>query len=171
MKLSLQKVPATFVSAAFVALATPSLFAADAHFDVSRIIDKAAAESVLGETVKKPTPRNMEGQDGYYSKCTYYTGTPGKSLVLRVYQAAAGFNPYKELEQVIESSGSMRAVSGLGDKARMSTGAEGGLPAHVVMLYVIKGNALVTIGLGGLEDEAAAQEKVKEVAQKIIAEL
>jgi hypothetical protein len=171
MKLSIEKVPAAILIAAFAALTTPSLLAADAHIDVSRIIDKATAESILGETVKTPAPRNMEGQDGYYSKCTYYTGTPGKSLVLRVYQAAAGFNPYKELEQVIESSGSMRAISGLGDKARMSTGAEGGLPAHAIMLYVIKGNALVTIGLGGLEDEAAAQEKVKDIAQKIIAEL
>jgi hypothetical protein len=167
MKLSIQKVPATFFVAA---LTTSSLFAADAHIDVSRIIDKAAAESVLGETVKTPAPRNMEGQDGYYSKCTYYTGTPGKSLVLRVYQAAAGFNPYKELEQVIETSGSMRAVAGLGDKARMSSGVEGGLPPRVVMLYVIKGNALITIGLGGLDDEVA-QEKIKDVAQKIIAEL
>lgn len=170
MKLSIQKVPATFLVAASAALTTSSLFAADAHIDVSRIIDKAAAESVLGETVKTPAPRNMEGQDGYYSKCTYYTGTPGKSLVLRVYQAAAGFNPYKELEQVIETSGSMRAVAGLGDKARMSSGVEGGLPPRVVMLYVIKGNALVTIGLGGLDDEVA-QEKIKGVAQKIIAEL
>jgi hypothetical protein len=170
MKLSIQKVPATFLVAASAALTTSSLFAADAHIDVSRIIDKAAAESVLGETVKTPAPRNMEGEDGYYSKCTYYTGTPGKSLVLRVYQAAAGFNPYKELEQVIESSGSMRAVAGLGDKARMASGVEGGLPPRVVMLYVIKGNALVTIGLGGLDDEVA-QEKIKAVAQKIIAEL
>lgn len=170
MKLSIQKVRATFLVAASVALTTSSLFAVDAHIDVSRIIDKAVAESVLGETVKAPAPRNMEGQDGYYSKCTYYTGTPGKSLVLRVYQAAAGFNPYKELEQVIESSGSMRAIAGLGDKARMASGAEGGLPPRVVMLYVIKGNALVTIGLGGLDDEVA-QEKIKGIAQKIIAEL
>ncbi|MDQ2824021.1 MAG: hypothetical protein M3R29_01040 [Verrucomicrobiota bacterium] len=171
MKLSIQKVPATFLLAAFATLTIPLLVAADAHIDVSRIIDKTAAESVLGETVKTPTPRNVEGKDGYYSKCTYYTGTPGKSLVLRVYQAASGFNPYKELEQLIETSGSMRAISGLGDKARMSSGVESGLPAHVIMLYVIKGNALVTIGLGGLEDEAATQEKVKDVAQKILAEL
>jgi hypothetical protein len=171
MKLSIQKVLATFFMVASAALTTPALFAADAQIDVSQIIDKSAAESILGETVRTPTPRNMEGKDGYYSKCTYYTGTPGKSLVLRVYQAASGFNPYKELEQVIETSGSMRSISGLGDKARMSSGAEGGLPAHVIMLYVIKGNALITVGLGGLEDEAAAQEKVKDVAQKIIAEL
>src|ERR1700676_3600518 len=125
MKLSIQKVPATILIAASAALTNSSLLATDAHFDVSHIIDKAAAEAILGETVKTPAPRNMEGQDGYYSKCTYYTGTPGKSLVLRVYQSAAGFNPYKELEQLVESSGSMRAISGLGDKARMSSGAEG----------------------------------------------
>lgn len=166
MKLSIQ-----FLGIVFSGVIAGSLGAADRHIDVSRIFDKAAAESVLGDTVKAPTPRNIEGKDGYYSKCNYYTATPGKSLILRVYQAGSGFNPYKELEQLIESSGAMRAIPGLGDKARMSSGPESGLPPGVIMLYVVKGNALLTVGLGGLDDEAVAQEKVKEVAQKILAEL
>jgi hypothetical protein len=166
MKWSIQ-----FLVVAFFGAIPASLEAADRHIDVSRIFDKAAAESVLGAAVTAPAARNIEGKEGYYSKCNYYTATPGKSLIIRVYQAGAGFNPYKEMEQVIESSGSMRAIAGLGDKARMSTGAEGGLPLRAVMLYVVKGNALLTVGLGGLDDEAAAQEKIKEVAQKILAEL
>jgi hypothetical protein len=148
-----------------------SFSAPDEHVDVSKIIDKVAAETILGETVKPPSPRNMQGGDGYYSKCTYYTNTFGKSLTMRVYQAGQGYNPYKELDQVVESSGAMRSISGLGDKARMSVGEESALPAHVVMLYVVKGNSLVTVGLGGIADDDAAQEKAKDVAKKILAEL
>src|SRR5207302_3034175 len=107
--------------------------AADARIDVSKIIDKAAAESILEEPVKAPSPRNVEGADGYYSKCNYYSNDAKKRLILRVYQAAAGFDPQKELESVAENTGAMRAVSGLGDKARLSSGVQGGLPAQVVI--------------------------------------
>jgi hypothetical protein len=145
--------------------------AADSKIDVSKIIDKQAAESILEEPVKAPSPRNVEGSDGYYSKCNYYSTDAKKRLILRVYQAAAGFDPQKELESVAENTGAMRAISGLGDKARISSGAEGGLPSQVVILYVVKGNALVTVGLSGFEDDNVAAEKVKRAAQKIVAQL
>ncbi len=153
-----------------VAAPAHALFA-QSKIDVASVIDRTVAESILEEAVKIPTPRNAEGTDGYYSKCNYYTVTPGKTLIMRVYQAGEGFSPYKELEQVIENSGAMRALPGLGDKARLCAGAESGLPAHVVMLYVIKRNALVTVGLSGVMDDVAAQEKVRNVAQKIIENL
>ena len=152
------------------ALASP-LLAADTRIDVSQIIDKATAESILGEAVKPPTPRNVEGKDGYYSKCNYYSASSGKRIIVRVYQAAAGFDPQKELDLVVENTGAMRAVSGLGERARISSGTAAGLPSNVVMLYVIKGNALITIGIGGADDEAVAGEKAKSVAQKIVAHL
>ena len=41
----------------------------------------------------------------------------------------------------------------------MSSGAASGLPSHVVMLYVVKGNALITVGLAGLDDDAVAGQK------------
>jgi hypothetical protein len=148
-----------------------ALLAADARIDVSQIIDKAAAESILEEQVNAPAPRNVDGTDGYYSKCNYYSTNAKRRLIIRVYQAAAGFDPQKELEAVAENTGAMRAISGLGDKARMSSGVEGGLPSKVVMIYVVKGNALVTVGISGIEDENAAAEKVKTAAQKIVAQL
>ena len=162
-----------FVSALAIIMAAPAqtLLAQASKIDVSRVIDKPVAELILEEAVKVPAPRNAEGSDGYYSKCNYYTASPGKTLVMRVYQAGPGFSPYKELEQVIENSGAMRALSGLGDKARICAGAESGLPPHVVMLYVIKGNALITVGLSGVTDDNVAQEKVRSVAQKIIENL
>jgi hypothetical protein len=146
------------------------LFAADSGIDVSRIIDKDTATSILEGPVKIPSPRNVQGKDGYYSKCNYYSLAGRKTLIVRVYEAAAGFDPHKALDQVAENSGSMRSVSGLGDKARMSSGAQGGLPSQVVMLYVVKGNALITVGLGGFDDDVAG-EKAKSVAQKILAQL
>jgi len=153
------------------AAATTAALAADGRPDVSHIIDKAAAESILEEPVSSPAPRNVEGSDGYYSKCNYYSTSGKKRLVLRIYQAKAGFDPQKELEAVAENTGAMRAVSGLGDKARMSSGVEGGLPSQVVMIYVVKGNVLITVGISGVEDANAAAEKIKDVAQKIVAKL
>jgi len=153
------------------AAATTAALAADGRPDVSHIIDKAAAESILEEPVNSPAPRNVEGSDGYYSKCNYYSTSGKKRLVLRIYQAKAGFDPQKELEAVAENTGAMRAVSGLGDKARMSSGVEGGLPSQVVMIYVVKGNVLITVGISGVEDANAAAEKIKDVAQKIVAKL
>jgi len=154
-----------------LAAAGTAAIAAEGHIDVSQIIDKAAAEGILEEPVKAPAPRNVEGTDGYYSKCNYYSTNARKRLILRVYQAAAGYDPQKELEAVAENTGAMRAISGLGDKARISSGVQGGLPSHVVMLYVVKGNALVTIGISGFEDETVAAEKIKGAAQKIVAQL
>jgi hypothetical protein len=156
----------------FVAgLATAVLAATEGQIDVSHIIDKAAAESILEESVKAPAPRNVQGTDGYYSKCNYYSTDAKRRLIIRVYQAAAGFDPQKELEAVAENTGAMRAISGLGDKARISSGVQGGLPSQVVMLYVVKGNALITIGISGFEDDNVATEKLRATAQKIVAQL
>jgi hypothetical protein len=149
---------------------TNSLFAAEAKPVVSQIIDKDTAEAILEGPVKVPSPRNVDGKDGYYSKCNYYSVAGGRALIIRLYQGTAGFDPHKELDEVADNSGSMRSISGLGDKARMSRGTESGLPSHVVMLYVIKGNWLITVGLSGFDGDAAG-EKVKSVAQKLLAQL
>ena len=155
-----------------VALATTEIaLAADTRIDVSKIVDKAAAESILEEPVNAPAPRNVDGSDGYYSKCNYYSTSGRKRLVLRVYQAAEGFDPQKELEAVAETAGAMRAISGIGDKARITSGVQAGLPSRVVMLYVVKGRSLVTIGISGVDDENLAAEKIKSAAQKIVGQL
>lgn len=150
---------------------TSAIFAAENRLDLSTIITKAEAESILGAKVKDATPRNMQGGDGYYSKCNYYSITPGKTLLVRVYQAAPGFDAQKELDMVTKDTASVKPVPGLGDKAMVTSGAASGLPARVTMLYVSKGNTLITIGMSGLEDEAAPLEKAKGVAQKILAQL
>ncbi len=143
---------------------------ADDRPDVSRIIDQATAESVLGEKVKVPAPRNLDGDDGYYSKCNYYSATSNKALVLRLYQAAPGFNARQELEAVRVSTGTPKPVAGLGDKAQIYSGPASGLSANVVMLYVVKGNSLVTVGLSGFDEETGL-EQAKKLAQKIVTQI
>ena len=163
-----------FVGASLALISMRFVVAADMRIDVSRVIDKAEAESILGVRVKNPTPRNVDGKDGYYSKCNYYSAIPGKSLVLRLHQAAAGgaIDPQKELELVAASSGSMKTVEGLGDKAQMFTGGgDSGVASRVFMLYVVKGNAFIMIGLGGIADESMALEKAKNIAQKLLEHL
>jgi hypothetical protein len=155
----------------FLAGGATAAIAAENRVDVSKIIDKATAETILEESVKAPAPRNVEGTDGYYSKCNYYSTNARKRLVIRVYQAAPGYDAHKELEAVAENAGAMRAISGLGEKARISSGVQGGLPQQVVMLYVVKGTALITVGIGGFDDENISADKLKTVAQKIVAQL
>jgi hypothetical protein len=145
-----------------VSLLTISLLAAEKSIDVSAIVPKTEAEKILGEPVRNPTP-----------KCNYYGTKSGRSLLLRVRQASEGsVDPLTEFDQIASSGGKMKVIDDLGDKAGMFNGApENGLPPNVIMLYVVKGKSLITIGIGGIADEAAALEKAKQVAQKILAQL
>jgi hypothetical protein len=173
MKLSIKRIAIGLALAMSVGI-TNSTLAADARIDVSQIITKADAESILGENVKDPTPRNAEGEDGYYSKCNYYGVSRRKSLVIRVYQPGGGaMGPQKELELVAASAtGPLKPVDGLGDKAEIFNGAgNSGAASDVLMLYVAKDNAFITIGLGGINDESAALAKAKEIASKILTKL
>ena len=148
------------------------LSAPEKRIDLAAIVSKKDAESTLGETVKDPQPRNEEGADGYYSRCNYYSQNPGRSLVLRVRQASAGqLAPAKQLEELTAGNGKIKAVPGLGDKAALaSEGVEKGR-SRVLMLYIAKGNAFVTVGIGGINDEKVALEKARTLARKILAKL
>ena len=146
--------------------------APEKRIDLAAIVSKKDAESTLGEAVKDSQSQNEEGADGYYSRCKYYSENPGRSLVLRVRQASADqLAPAKQLEELMAGSGRIKPMSGLGDKAAItSEGGERGL-SHVLMLYVAKGNTFVTIGIGGINDEKAALEKARALARKILAKL
>jgi hypothetical protein len=68
-------------------------------------------------------------------------------------------------------SAKIKPLSGFGEKAALaSEGAQNSL-SHLLMLYVVKGNAFVTVGIGGINDEKAALEKAKAIARKILAKL
>ena len=142
--------------------------------DVAAVITKADAEAALGEPVKEPQPRNGDGTDGYYSRCNYYSEKPGKSLVLRVHQSSAGkLDAKKQFEMLSGGHGKIEGISGLGDRAGYikGNGQVTGPDEKVMMVYVAKGNALITIGIAGLDDEMMALNKAKEIAKKILTQL
>src|SRR4030095_5294761 len=147
-----------FSSALIVSLLTISSRAAEKTVDVSAIVPKAEAEKILGEPARNPTPLNVNGKDGYYSKCNYYSTKSVRSLLLRVRQASEGsIDPLTEFGKLTGKGVKRKAVEGLGEKAAILSGVpENGLPPNVIMLYMVKGKFFVTIGIGGMADEIAA---------------
>ena len=152
---------------------TSSMPAVDSRIDVSQIIGKTEAAEVLGEPVKDPTPRSGEGADGYYSKCNYYTVRRAKSLVIRFQLPGPNAVPPRtELDLLEAANGTMEKVSGIGDAAQiLVSSGDSGIASRILMLYVAKGNAFLTIGLGGFVDDAVTLEKAKAVAQKLLERL
>ena len=156
-----------------LAALTNLISAAEPRPDVARIITKSDAADILGEAVKDPSPRSGEGADGYYSKCNYYSMRRGRSLVIRLQLPGPNaIAPEKELQLVAAANGTMENVSGVGDAAQMFTaGGESGYASRVLMLYVVKGNAFLTIGVSGFANDAIALEKAKLVAHKLLQRL
>jgi hypothetical protein len=162
--------------AAGIALAVAALSfssqAAENRIDLAAVITKADAQSALGEPVKDAQARNDDGADGYYSRCNYYSENPGRSLTLRIRQAGPDqLDPKKQLEELSAGNNKFKAIAGLGDKATVVKGGADKGPAHVLMLYVAKGNAFITIGISGLDDEKIVTEKAKTLARKILGKL
>lgn len=149
---------------------TSATLAADSRPDVAQIVSKNDAAAILGQQVKEPAARSGDGADGYYSKCNYYTLRRGKSLVLRLQLPGPNaVPPQTELDLVGAANGAMEKVTGIGDSAQMRVSrGDSGFASRVLMLYVVKGNAFLTIGLSGFADDAIALEKAKTIAQKII---
>jgi hypothetical protein len=162
-----------FAAVLIAAGLTSSAVAANPRIDVSQIIGKTEATAVLGEPVKDPNPRSGDGADGYYSKCNYYTVRRGKSLVIRFQlPGPKAIDPQKELELLVAANGAMEKVTGVGDAAQMLISrGDGGFASRVLMLYVAKGPAFLTIGLSGFADDAIALEKAKTVAEKLLEHL
>jgi hypothetical protein len=164
--------PAAAAIATMVCALAHLCLAAEKRIDLAAVITKADAQTALGEAVKDPQARSDEGADGYYSRCNYYSENPGKSLVLRVRQASTGqLQPKKQLEEMSTGNQKFKPVSGLGEKAAVvREGPEKG-PSHVLMIYVAKQNAFVTVGISGVDDEKIATEKAKTLARKILGKL
>ena len=146
--------------------------AAENSIDLAAVITKADAQSALGETVRDAQVRHDDGADGHYSRCNYYSENPGRSLTLRLRQTSPGqLEPKKQLEEMAAGNDKFKTVHGLGDKSAVATEGPGKGPGHAVMLYVAKGNAFITVGISGIDDEKSAIEKVKTLAKKILSKL
>jgi hypothetical protein len=153
--------------------ALPSLCAAaETAIDLATVVSKADAQAALGEAVKDPQARSDDGADGHYSRCNYYSENPGKSLVLRIRQAAAGqLEPKKQLEEMSAGNDKFKWVTGLGDKAALVREGPAKGPGRALLLYVAKKNAFITVAISGIDDDKSATEKVKTVARKILGKL
>lgn len=164
---------AKLAGASLIVSLLTSFSAAEEALDVSAIVPKTEAEKILGEPVRNPTPLNVNGKDGYYSKCNYYSSKSGRTLLLRVRQATEGsVDPQSEFSQLTSNGVKFQAIEGLGERAAMLNGVpENGLPPNVIMLYVVKGKSFVTVAVGGMADEEAALTKAKQVAEKVLAQL
>jgi len=163
---------ATALGLAVCALPFGVRAADETRIDLAVVVTKADAQSALGETVKDAQARNEEGADGYYSRCNYYSENPGRSLTLRIRQAAAGqLEPKKQLEEMSAGNDKFKPVTGLGDKAALMKEGPPRGPGHVLMVYVVKGNAFITVGISGVDDEKIATEKAKALAKKILGKL
>ncbi|HEX8897948.1 MAG TPA: hypothetical protein VF751_04565, partial [Chthoniobacterales bacterium] len=93
----------TFAAALGLAVCALPFFVrgAENRIDLAAAVTKADAQSALGETVKEPQARDDQGADGYYWRCNYYSENPGRSLTLRIRQAAPGqLEPKKQLEEM-----------------------------------------------------------------------
>ena len=163
----------TFSIGAAALLLVSSAFGVEQKIDVSRVVDKLQAALILGEPVKNPTPRSAQGGDGYYSKCNYYGASGAKSLIIRLHVPNPGsIGPQAQLQLVAAANGEMQNVSGLGDAAQtFSSGGETGAASRLLMLYVVKGNAFIMVGLGGFADDILALAKAKIVAERILEQL
>ena len=64
-----------------------------------------------------------------------------------------------------------KGITGLGDKAAVVKEGPDKGPSHALMLYVVKGNAFVTVAVSGIDDEKLGTEKAKTVAKKILGKL
>ena len=142
-----------------------SVAVAAAKIDVSTIITKSEAETLLGEPVKDPQHSNKEGNNGLYdSECSYYTLKGDKAIVLDVLFAGPGI-----AEKIFSAASSGETnptkVDGFGDKAIFYEHA-----GALYILNIVKGNTLVTVGMHGLS-AADAFEREKSAARKILAHL
>jgi len=151
-----------------ICAAARSAFAGD-NIDVPKVITKADAEKILGVPVKDAKGRNQNGKGGYYdSEWSYHAINGDKWLYFDVLYAGQEAPPHltQTMFSVLPAVGSKSThIDGLGDKAIFCPSETG-----MVMLHVLKGDILITIGIHGLPANAVLDSE-KSMATKILANL
>ena len=156
---------------AIVYAETHLAFASD-KLDLSTIITKSDAEAILGERVNDPKVSNKRDADGYDSSFQYYTEKMDKSLLFDVSHFAPEKMTAKQRFSVLGSAeNKLEPIQGIGEKAAFIERGSGSDITHTTILYVLKGNAIVTVGMAGITDPNAALEQEKTIASKILARL
>ena len=153
--------------------------------DACSLVSKQEIESVQAAPVNET--KTSEHLDGVFlvSQCSYTAAEFSKSVTLALVRSdpkqgsarspkdfwKEKFDPYWDEEPKTNSGdekeqGSVpKKVDGLGDDAYWVGNRLGG------MLYVLKGDTFISIGVGGTDDEETKLKKSKALAQKALQHL
>jgi hypothetical protein len=157
--------------------------------DVCGLVSKEEVESVQGSPVNET--KSSERSDDLFrvAQCFYTTAESNKSVNLALVQERTDqenkhspkefwkekFGPYAneskshgkaETKSVEKEQGTApKKIDGLGDDAYWVSNRFGGV------LYVLKGDAFISIGVGGTDDEDTKLKKSKVLAQKALQRL
>ena len=149
------------------------------------LVSKEEVESVQQTPIKDA--KSSERSDGTFriSQCLYTAAEFSKSVNLDLIQAdpteqskrsprdfwKEKFDPYQDEEPKTdggdekEQGAPPKKITSLGDEAFWVSDRFGGV------LYVLKGDAVISIGIGGTDDEETKLEKSKALAQKALQRL
>jgi hypothetical protein len=149
------------------------------------LVSKEDVESVQGAPVNET--KNSERSDGVFtvSQCFYTAPEFSKSVTLALVRSdpkqgrvrspkdfwKEKFDPYRDEEPKTngsdekEQASPPKKIDGLGDEAYWVGNRFGG------MLYVLKGDAFISIGLGGTDDQETKLKKSKALAEKALQRL
>jgi len=157
--------------------------------DACSLLSKEEIESVQASPVNET--KSSERSDDIFrvAQCFYTTAEFSKSVSLALVQKNPGqrnnrspkdfwkekFGPYGDEKELNAKAETKRAekeqatapkkIDGLGDDAYWVSNRFGGV------LYVLKGDAFISVGLGGTDDQGTKLEKSKVLAQKAVQRL
>ena len=155
-----------------------------AQGDVCRLITSEEIGAIQGSPIKEPKG-STRSENGFRVSQCFYTATEfSKSVNLAVIQKDPDnsakqspkdfwkekFDPYENEQPKIHSGGEKekgpapKKITGLGDEAYWVGNRFGGT------LYVLKGDAFISIGLGGTDEETKLK-KSEALAQKALQRL
>jgi hypothetical protein len=156
-----------------------------AQSDVCRLITTAEIGAIQGSPVQEPKGSTRSENGLRVSQCFYTATEFSKSVNLALVQHDPDhpsgrspkdfwkekFDPYENEEPQKDSGGEKekgpapKKIVSLGDEAYWASNRFGGT------LYVLKGDAFISIGLGGTDDQETKLEKSKALAQKVLQRL
>ena len=156
-----------------------------AQGDVCRLITTEEIGAIQGSSVQEPKGSTRSENGLRVSQCFYTATEFSKSVNLALVQRDPDhpsgrspkdfwkekFDPYENEEPQKDSDGEKekgpppKKIASLGDEAYWASNRFGGT------LYVLKGDAFISIGLGGTDDEENKLEKSKVIAQKALQRL
>ena len=170
----------TAVSDAAVVLQKVSLH--NANDNACGLLRSSDFQRVQGEQLKDTKPTNRVEGGLHVAQCFYSLATASKSVALTLMMRDSGPNGRdprdfwnvsfhrekgqrsveKESEAEEEKEAAIEAIRGIGDEAFWSGNRFGGA------LYILKGNTIVRLSIGGADNQETRIRKSKALAQTVL---